>query len=252
MVSGLAAVLTLVTLPVLAQPFGGGPTGPDFPVEDPVLKAIWEEGMEQSRVYELSQYMADVLGPRLTGSPGYDASAEWAVEQMRSWGIDAELEQYGTWRGWQRGVSHIDLLEPRVRSLEGQLLGWSVGTDGPVEGGVTMLPEGDFRAWLPSVRGKFVLMSYAEPSCRPASSWEEHGPRGAVESFNEARAAARDAWNARIDAIGMERQEIINAIEEAGALGFLTNYWTGQWGIERIFPMTYSFRAMNREAAAST
>jgi hypothetical protein len=246
----LLLILVFATGTATAQRFGGGPTGPDFPVDDPVLKAIWEEGMDNSSVYELSQYMADVLGPRLTGSPGYNASAEWAAEQMRSWGIDAGLEEYGTWRSWQRGVSHVDLVEPRVRSLEGQLLGWSVGTDGPVEGGVTMLPEGDFQAWLPSVKGKFVLMSYAEPSCRPASSWEEHGPRGAVEAFNEARSNARSAWNERIEAIGMERQDVINAIEDAGALGFITNYWTGQWGIERIFPMTYSFRAMNREAAA--
>lgn len=243
-------LITLTTLSAIAQPFGQRPTGPDFPVDDPVLKAIWAEGMEASQVTALAQYMADVLGPRLTGSPGYDASAEWAADQLRSWGIDAELEQYGTWRGWQRGVSHVDLIQPRVRSLEGQMLGWSVGTNGPVEGAVTMLPEGDFNAWLPSVKGKFVLLSYAEPSCRPASSWEQHGPRGAVEAFNDARTAARDAWNARIDAIGMERQEIVDAIEAAGALGFLTNYWTGSWGTERIFPMTYSFRAMNREAAA--
>jgi hypothetical protein len=53
-----------------------------------------------------------------------------------------------------------------------------------------------------------------------------------------------------VDAIGLERQEIIDALEEAGALGFLTNYWTGGWGTDRIFPLTYSFTAMNRRAAA--
>jgi|GEM_PF-6721969 len=85
-------LMAILAVPSVAQPFSGGPAGPDFPVDDPILKAIWAEGMEQSRVYELSQYMADVLGPRLTGSPGYDASAEWAAEQMRSWGIDAAPE----------------------------------------------------------------------------------------------------------------------------------------------------------------
>lgn len=237
-----------------ARQFGGAPTGPDFPTEDPVLKAIWEEGMEDSEVYELAQHLADVIGPRLTGAPGHKAAVDWAVDMLASWGAEANAEQYGTWRSWERGVSHIDLLEPRVRSLEGTMLGWSAGTNGPKEGAAVLLPEvtgaDAFRAWLPNARGKFILLSYAEPSCRPASSWEEHGRRGAAEAFNEARGAARAAWNERISAIGMERQEIIDALEEAGAYGFLTNYWTGTWGVERIFPLTYSFQAMNHEAAA--
>jgi hypothetical protein len=31
----------LMPTAALAQRFGGGPTGPDFPSDDPVLKAIW-------------------------------------------------------------------------------------------------------------------------------------------------------------------------------------------------------------------
>jgi hypothetical protein len=44
-----------------------------FPVDDPVLKAIWEEGMVNSQAYTLSQILADSIGPRLPGSPAYDA-----------------------------------------------------------------------------------------------------------------------------------------------------------------------------------
>ena len=32
-------------------------------------------------------FLADVYGPRLTGSPNHKAAAEWAVKQMTSWGI---------------------------------------------------------------------------------------------------------------------------------------------------------------------
>ena len=127
----------------MAQRFGGGPTGPDFPSDDPVLKAIWDEGMENSQVYDLSQYLSDVIGPRLTGAPGHLEAVEWAVEQLKVWGAEAGPEQYGTWRSWERGVSHIDLIEPRVRSLEGTMLGWSAATNGPKEGGVVLLPEVD-------------------------------------------------------------------------------------------------------------
>jgi carboxypeptidase Q len=41
-----------------------------------------------------------------------------------------------------RGTSHIDLVEPRVRSLEGQILAWSPGTGGePLEAEVTFCPS---------------------------------------------------------------------------------------------------------------
>lgn len=134
------------------------------------------------------------------------------------------------------------------------MLGWSAGTNGVKEGGAALLPavqgEAAFRAWLPNAKGKFILLTQQEASCRTTASWTANGLPGAADKFNEARTAARDAWTARIDALGMERQAIVDALEEAGTAGFLTNYWTGEWGVERIFPLTYSFRAMNRKAAA--
>ena len=52
------------------------------------------------------------------------------MKMYRSWGIDAKREQYGTWRGWRRGPGHIDLIKPRVRSLEATMVGYSPGTGG--------------------------------------------------------------------------------------------------------------------------
>ena len=42
------------------------------------------------------------------GSPGYEASADWLMAKYAEWGIESERQDYGTWRGWERGVSHID------------------------------------------------------------------------------------------------------------------------------------------------
>ena len=55
-------------------------------------------------------------------------ASDWVMKNYRAWGIDAQREQYGTWRGWRRGYSHIDLIKPRVRSLEAMMLGDSPGT----------------------------------------------------------------------------------------------------------------------------
>ncbi|MEK6597460.1 MAG: peptidase M28, partial [Gemmatimonadota bacterium] len=116
----LASLLAVLPLaPVTAQ------TPQGFPTNDPALQRIWRLGMDSSRVQQLSQVLFDSIGPRLTGSPGYAAASDWVIQQYRAWGIEAKQERYGTWRGWRRGVSHVDLVAPRVRSLEGLMLAWS-------------------------------------------------------------------------------------------------------------------------------
>src|SRR6478736_1837036 len=87
-------------------------------ITDPVLKRMWSIGMDSSHTWELAQTLFDSIGPRLTGTPQGTQASDWVIKMYKSWGIDAKREQYGTWRGWRRGYSHIDLVKPRVRSLE--------------------------------------------------------------------------------------------------------------------------------------
>jgi hypothetical protein len=97
--------------------------------------------MERSQVERLAQALLDSIGPRLTGTPCYTAAADWTIATYQGWGVTARKEPYGTWRGWRRGTSHIDLIQPRVRTLEGIILGWSPGTPRgrPVEAPVILL-----------------------------------------------------------------------------------------------------------------
>src|SRR6188768_2458221 len=113
-----AALAALISAPASAQ----RPT--TFPTDDATIQRIWRIGMDSSRVQQLGQVLFDSIGPRLTGSPGMKSASDWVIGQYKAWGIDARREQYGTWRGWRRGVSHIDLITPRTRSLEGTMLAW--------------------------------------------------------------------------------------------------------------------------------
>lgn len=167
-IASVAAALTAV--PAAAQ----RPT--TFPTDDAAIKRIWSIGMDSSQVQKLGQALFDSIGPRLTGSPGMTAASNWAIAQYKSWGIDAKRDQYGTWRGWRRGVSHIDLMQPRARSLEGTMLAWSPGTKlKPVNAEAIILPKfkdsTEFVAWLPKARGKIVMLSPAFPTCRPSEDW---------------------------------------------------------------------------------
>jgi hypothetical protein len=217
-----------------------------FTSDDPVIRAMWEEGIENSQTAKLAQALLDSIGPRLTGTPGMEAGQEWLIRTYAGWGIEAAQEQYGTWMRWQRGRTHVDLLEPRVRSLEAMLLAWSPGTGGgPVRGEVVALPDvadpGAFDAWLPTVSGKLVLVSFPQPTCRPNSDWEEWATEETVERMQASREAAQQAWDARMEAAapdvqgrGRERA-IARRLEEAGAIGVFTSSWSSGWGVHRVF-----------------
>ena len=101
----------LVTLSALS---GAPLSAQQRAMADPVAERIFRLGMDSSHVQSLSQTLFDSIGPRLTASPGHHAAGDWVVKMYKSWGIDAKKEQYGTWRGWRRGTSHIDLVKPRA------------------------------------------------------------------------------------------------------------------------------------------
>ena len=231
---------TMLALGGARAVFATGAAAQTFPVDDPVIERMWQEGMEQgSQVYRLAQALMDSVGPRLTGSPGHKAANEWLVSMFAGWGIEARNEQYGTWRGWDRGITHIDLVEPRVRSLEGMMLAWSPGTQGKVRGAVVALPEvadsAELAAWLPQVAGKFVLVSYPQPTCRTDANWTEYATEESLERMRTEREAADEAWDARIESAGHTSRTLPAALEEAGALGVFSSSWPGGWGVHRIF-----------------
>ena len=200
----------------------GGAAAQAFPTNDPVIRRMWEVGIENSQTEQLAHHLINVIGPRLAGTPNLAAAQDWLVDLYGSWGVSARKEEYGTWRGWQQGVLHVDMLEPRVRTLEARLLAWSPSTDGPIEGEVALPPEGlteeTAQEWLRSVRGKFVLMSAPEPMCRAPQELQRYARPETVERLDEARTASFRGWAARIAPLGNPRQ-LEATIDEAGALG---------------------------------
>ena len=213
-----------------------------FATEDPILQRIWTLGMDSSQVYRLAQTLTDSIGPRLTGTPQQKNAHDWAVAQYRNWGITARQEQYGTWRGWRRGTTRIDLIAPRVRTLEGTMLAWSAGTRGAnVEAPVVILPASlaDSAAlvrWLPQARGKFVAISFAEPTCRPNRQLQEFAVSTRwYDRFRAERDTARAQHNRRINALAGNTNNLRNRLEAAGARGVLQSNWSQEYGVNKIF-----------------
>lgn len=166
---------------------------------DATMQRIFRIGMDSSWAPRLAQTLLDSIGPRLTASPGHHAAGDWVVKMYKEWGIEAEKAPYGTWRGWRRGVSHIDLVAPRTRSLEGTMLAWSPGTKGvPVTAEAIVLPKfrdsTEFVKWLPQAKGKIVLLSPAYPTCRPSEDWLRFGTPASIARMDTAIVLMNREW----------------------------------------------------------
>src|SRR5512138_654027 len=213
-----------------------------FRSADTVIRKMWQVGIEQSQTEKLAQALIDSIGPRLSGSPGFASAVDWVEGKYKSWGIPVKREQYGTWRGWRQGTVHMELTSPRVQNLEVELLAWSPPTpkNGPVEGDVVVIPElADSVAakqWLGTIRGKFVLVSAPEVTCRAPQELERFARAATVTKINQQRTENQRIAGLRLRSLaaGVEPRDVNRVVfarlDSAGVIGVGSNLWSGGWG----------------------
>lgn len=205
-----------------------------------IVAQIQKEGTENSQLQQLAHELLDVIGPRLVGTPQMKKAHDWALDTYGKLGIEAKNEQWGTWRGWERGITHIDLIEPRVVTLSGMQLAWSpsTGKNGITANLITIPAISDslaFIKWLPNVKGKFVMVSMPQPTGRPDYNWEEFATKESFEKMKSDRDTMEKEWNENIRKTGFTSRDINKAFEMAGAVGILQSRWSQGFGANKIF-----------------
>ncbi len=205
-----------------------------------LISQMVKEATENSQLQNLGHQLVDVIGPRLVGTPQMQQAHDWAVKTYGDWGITARNEKWGEWRSWERGITHIDLVHPRVRTLEGMQLAWSPSTNGKtVTAETIILPDvADsmaFQQWLPAVKGKFVLISMEQPTGRPDYNWEEFATKESFEKMKKERTQQTEAWRKRISKTGLNARALAQALENAGAAGIIQSQWSAGFGANKIF-----------------
>jgi hypothetical protein len=128
-----------------------------------VINRIKAEAFQNSKVMETSFYFTDVYGPRLTGSPGLKAAADWAVKRMTEWGLqNAKLEPWGPFgRGWANVKFAAHMKEPQYMPIIGVVRPWSPGTNGAVSGEpmlAVVRTDQDIEKFKGKLKGKIVLL----------------------------------------------------------------------------------------------
>lgn len=174
-------VAVLAALPVQAQApkappaAGTRPPAPAPPPAQPeriepiVLARIREEAAARSRVLETARYLADVTGPRLTGSPGLRVAQAYVRDRLKEWGLaSARFESWGPFgRGWALEGFSLNLTAPSFAPLIGYPKAWSPGTPGPLRGEPILFDAknaADLERFKGRLKGRIVLFSPPRPA----------------------------------------------------------------------------------------
>ena len=207
--------------------------------QDPTVAAIIKEANENSQLKRMSHELLDGIGPRLVGSTKMLQASDWAIAQYQQYGIPARRENYGTWRGWDRGITHVDMISPWTKSLEATQLAFSPSTKKAVKGETIILADvqdsATFQQWLPNVKGKFVLVAMPQPTGRPDYNWKEFATKASMDKIQQERKEQTEAWRKRISKTGYNNRTLAIALEKAGAAGIIGSNWSQGFGVNKIF-----------------
>jgi hypothetical protein len=145
---------------------------------DPVSR-IRDEGTNRSQVMWTLNHLTNVIGPRLTGSPGMRRANEWTRDTLAKWGlVNSHVEPWGTFgRGWQLRHFSAEAVEPQVFPLNAYPKAWSQATRGALTAEVVYVDAKDLQGlqkFKGGLRGKIVLNGAARD---PAAHFEPDATR---------------------------------------------------------------------------
>ena len=128
---------------------------------DPVQR-IRDEELNRSKVMETLNYLTNVIGPRLTGSPNMRRANEWTKDELTKWGLqNAHLEAWGPFgRGWTLKSFSAEVVEPQAMPLAAYPKAWSPAITGTLVADVVYVDaknEQELEKYKGQLRGKIVL-----------------------------------------------------------------------------------------------
>ncbi|HEY0898952.1 MAG TPA: peptidase M28, partial [Sphingobacteriaceae bacterium] len=138
------------------------------PNDPATIEKIRTEGLKNSKVMETAFYITDVAGPRLSNSPGLQRAQEWAVNTLKTWGLqNVKLEPWGTFgKGWEVKKYYAAMTAPYYAPLIGSPKAWTPGTNGPVKAEIVVVKADtitDLDKYKGQLKGKIVMLENGTP-----------------------------------------------------------------------------------------
>jgi hypothetical protein len=101
----VASLITFVALPAIAQQ-------PDD------MNRLIDQGLYHSQVMQTAEHLTDVIGSRMTNSPGMRQAEAWTQDQFQRWGLkNVHKDGFEFGRGWSVVASSVRMTAPRPLQL---------------------------------------------------------------------------------------------------------------------------------------
>ena len=150
------------------------------------------EELEKSQIMQTLHMLTDRYGPRVTGTPGHEAAAKWAVKQLTDWGLrNVRLEPWDFGHpGWSNERASAFLVSPVQENLKFEVLAWTPSTKGTVTASAVQLvpPQG------PPVPPPPVSADAATAAGRGGAPSRSGGGRGGAPARLGPTRAEMDEW----------------------------------------------------------
>jgi len=197
-------------------------------IDTATLNRIRLEGLEHSRIPWIAHELTDVIGPRLTNSPGWHHAAAWVVETLKDWGLTkATVEPWGEFgSGWSAEKTSLSMRTPYYSPLIAYAVPWSGSTHGPVSGSTFIVEQMD-SAWiaghLARMKGKVLLLPVRDttdpPRFRPdAERYSDSALAAIGDTYMIGRAEIR-----AILPMFTRMMTVSKMVRNSGALAVLSN-----------------------------
>lgn len=133
------------------------------PVDQAVINRIRKEGLENSKVMDIAFNLTDMSGPRLANSPGYSRAANYAINTLKSWGVEkADLDAWGEFgKGWELEKSYMAMTAPYYRPIMIYPKTWTAGNKKLQNAEVLVISakdSADLMKYAGQLKGKVIMM----------------------------------------------------------------------------------------------
>jgi carboxypeptidase Q len=153
------------------------PKKPEEPKPDPIAdmdtKILEQVKADQPELKKNLAYLADRVGPRLTGSAKLEQASHWTEEQFKAAGLpNAHLEAWTIEKAWSRGTATGRIVSPAEQQLTLAAYGWSPSTKGTVRGpviGIKAEKLEDLGQYKGKLKGAIVLVGSPGDLVSPAN-----------------------------------------------------------------------------------
>jgi carboxypeptidase Q len=170
-----------------------------------VTQAIVDEIDKHSELMANIEYLCDMIGPRLTGSPNLTQANRWTRDKFQQYGLtNAHLEPWTIEKAWTRGEAKGRVVLPVEQRVLVESAGWSPSTKGPLRGPVVHVKaqsKDELSPYKGKLKGAWVLLSEVsvQPTPKQPKPNLEGEMRRRIRDYSQQREFRRESHKFLVD-----------------------------------------------------